>query len=104
VYEALIGGCIIIPFYCFLLVPCSAGGLVTAIAPFVIQAKGVWVGWPGLLDDVNEPIPQSDLSDKTHTAELLSENVRYLNWPSDTFVSVSVYAVTMILYSSYCDY
>jgi hypothetical protein len=43
----------------------------------VIQAKGIWVGWPGLLGDVNEPIPQSDLSDKTLTAGLLSENVRY---------------------------
>jgi hypothetical protein len=62
----------------------------------VIQAKGIWVGWPGLLEDVNEPVPQSDLSDKTLTAGLLSENVRYLNWPSDSLVSVSVYAITWI--------
>jgi len=93
VYKTAIVVCIISHFFCFLLVPCSAGGFVTAVAPFVIQAKGIWVGWPGLLDDVNEPIPQSDLSDKTLTAGLFSENVRYLNWPNDTFVSVCVYAV-----------
>lgn len=65
----------------------SAGGLVTAVAPFVIQAKGIWVGWPGLLDDVNEPIPQSDLSDKTLTAGLLSENVVCVNIDNTLFES-----------------
>jgi hypothetical protein len=70
----------------------------------VIQAKGIWVGWPGLLDDVNEPIPESDPGDKTLTAGLLSENVRHLNWPSDTSVCISVYAITLLLYSSFCDH
>lgn len=65
----------LLAFY-FKLVPCSAGGLVTAVAPVVIQAKGIWVGWPGLLDDINEPIPESDPNDKTPTAGLLSEKVR----------------------------
>jgi trehalose 6-phosphate synthase/phosphatase len=67
----------------FKLIACSAGGLVTAVAPVVIQAKGIWVGWPGLLDDINEPIPESDPNDKTPTAGLLSEKVRNSSLPSD---------------------
>ena len=31
---------------------CSAGGLVTAVAPVVIDCDGLWVGWTGL-DDFN---------------------------------------------------
>jgi trehalose-6-phosphate synthase len=67
----------------FKLVPYSAGGLVTAVAPVVIQAKGIWVGWPGLLDDINEAIPESDPNDKTPTAGLLSEKVRNSSLPSE---------------------
>jgi trehalose 6-phosphate synthase/phosphatase len=67
----------------FILVPSSAGGLVTAVAPVVVQTKGIWVGWPGHLDDINEAIPESDPNDKTPTAGLLSENVRYVNLASD---------------------
>lgn len=57
----------------------SAGGLVTAVAPVVINGKGLWVGWPGLhlpadFDDKN--IPESDPSDQTPTAGLKSEQVR----------------------------
>ena len=70
----------------------------------MVQTKGIWVGCPGLLDDVNEPISQTDLSDRTLTAGLLSENVRYLNWPSDTFISIAVYAIAFILYSSSNDH
>ncbi|KAJ8969008.1 hypothetical protein NQ317_003938 [Molorchus minor] len=54
----------------------SAGGLVTAVAPVVINGNGLWVGWPGIhLDDPNEPIPESDPSDITPTAGLKSEKV-----------------------------
>nr|ALE32750.1 trehalose-6-phosphate synthase 2 [Blattella germanica] len=53
----------------------SAGGLVTAVAPVVVKSKGLWVGWPGHLDDVNEPIPESDPNDKNPTSGLLSEKV-----------------------------
>ncbi|KAF4521294.1 hypothetical protein B566_EDAN002298 [Ephemera danica] len=54
----------------------SAGGLVTAVAPVVIRSKGVWVGWPGMhLNSATEPIPESDPSDTTPTAGLLSEQV-----------------------------
>nr|APZ77037.1 trehalose-6-phosphate synthase [Gampsocleis gratiosa] len=54
----------------------SAGGLVTAVAPVVIQGNGLWVGWPGIhLDDPNEPIPESDPNDQTPTAGLLSKKV-----------------------------
>ena len=54
----------------------SAGGLVTAVAPVVINGNGVWVGWPGMhMDNPNEPIPESDPNDKTPTAGLLSSKV-----------------------------
>jgi trehalose-6-phosphate synthase len=55
----------------------SAGGLVTAVAPVVINGNGVWVGWPGVhMDNPNEPIPESDPNDRTPTAGLLSRKVR----------------------------
>lgn len=54
----------------------SAGGLVTAVAPIVINGGGLWVGWPGIhLEDPNEPIPESDPNDITPTAGLKSEKV-----------------------------
>lgn len=54
----------------------SAGGLVTAVAPVVIQGNGLWVGWPGVqVDDPNMPIPESDPSDSTPTAGLRSNQV-----------------------------
>ncbi|KAF2898680.1 hypothetical protein ILUMI_07493 [Ignelater luminosus] len=54
----------------------SAGGLVTAVAPVVVNGNGLWVGWPGIhLDDPNEPIPESDPNDITPTAGLKSKKV-----------------------------
>lgn len=54
----------------------SAGGLVTAVAPVVINGNGLWVGWPGIhLEDPTEPIPESDPSDITPTAGLKSDKV-----------------------------
>lgn len=54
----------------------SAGGLVTAVAPVVVNCNGLWVGWPGVhLDDPNEPIPESDPQDITPTAGLKSDKV-----------------------------
>ena len=53
----------------------SAGGLVTAVAPVVIDCQGLWVGWTGL-DDFNpkfEEIPESEADDKAPTAGLLSK-------------------------------
>ena len=53
----------------------SAGGLVTAVAPVVIDCDGLWVGWTGL-DDFNtaiEKIPESEPDDKAPTAGLLSK-------------------------------
>ena len=53
----------------------SAGGLVTAVAPVVIDCQGLWVGWTGL-DDFNpkiERIPESEVDDKAPTAGLLSK-------------------------------
>ena len=44
-------------FSCFL---CSAGGLVTAVAPVVIGCDGLWVGWSGLMDGNSDvEIPES---------------------------------------------
>lgn len=54
----------------------SAGGLVTAVAPVVINGGGLWVGWPGIhFENPNEPIPESDPSDITPTAGLKSDKV-----------------------------
>ena len=47
IYE---GDCIFIILLLFKLY--SAGGLVTAVAPVVIDCDGLWVGWTGL-DDFN---------------------------------------------------
>lgn len=52
--------------------------MVTAVAPVVIKGKGLWVGWPGmhLPSSFNdEAIPESDPTDQTPTAGLLSEQV-----------------------------
>lgn len=60
----------------------SAGGLVTAVAPVVINGKGLWVGWPGLhlpSDFNDDDIPESDPNDNTPTAGLLSKQVRLRN-------------------------
>lgn len=57
---------------------CSAGGLVTAVAPVVINGNGIWVGWPGMhMEDQNEQIPESDPNDRTPTSGLLSSKVRH---------------------------
>ncbi|KAF5294009.1 hypothetical protein FQA39_LY13563 [Lamprigera yunnana] len=54
----------------------SAGGLVTAVAPVVVNGNGIWIGWSGLhLEDKNEPIPESDPCDITPTAGLKSNKV-----------------------------
>jgi len=53
----------------------SAGGLVTAVAPVVIENNGLWIGWTGL-HDYNENIdriPESDPTDLAPTAGLLSK-------------------------------
>jgi trehalose 6-phosphate synthase/phosphatase len=49
------------------------------VAPVVIKGRGIWVGWPGLhlpSDFNDEAIPESDPTDQTPTAGLLSEQVR----------------------------
>ncbi|VEN53189.1 unnamed protein product, partial [Callosobruchus maculatus] len=57
----------------------SAGGLVTAVAPVVINGNGLWVGWPGIhLEDPNEPIPESDPTDITPTAGLKSDKIDFV--------------------------
>ncbi len=53
----------------------SAGGLVTAVAPVVIECHGQWVGWPGIQLNSDEAIPESDPEDNAPTAGLLSEQV-----------------------------
>ena len=54
----------------------AAGGLVTAVAPVVIQSRGVWVGWPGARLAEGDHLPESDPSDNSPTAGLLSSQVR----------------------------
>ncbi len=49
----------------------------TAVAPVVIDCKGIWVGWTGLddFDETKDVIPESHVDDKTPTAGLKSEQV-----------------------------
>jgi len=53
----------------------SAGGLVTAVAPVVVQGNGLWVGWAGVHLKEGEKIPESDPNDTTPTAGLRSDKV-----------------------------
>jgi len=55
----------------------SAGGLVTAVAPVVVQAGGMWIGWPGIHpeDTHDVRIPESKPGDTTPTADLKSNQV-----------------------------
>ena len=69
-------------FYLF-----SAGGLVTAVAPVVIDCDGIWVGWHGLQDfnpDI-EKIPESEPNDKAPTAGLLSRQAVSVEVQPDLF-------------------
>jgi len=62
-----------------------AGGLVTAVAPVVIECKGTWVGWPGTQLDDNQIIPESDPTDNAPTAGLLSEQVEIVQIENKLF-------------------
>lgn len=53
----------------------SAGGLVTAVAPVVVQSKGVWIGWPGPNVLEGQPIPEANANDNSPTSGLLSSQV-----------------------------
>lgn len=54
----------------------SAGGLVTAVSPVVIECEGVWVGWTGLADyQPHEPIPESQPDDTRPTAGLKAKQI-----------------------------
>ena len=60
----------------FVAVTGSAGGLVTAVAPVVVESGGLWVGWPGLhLDNQDVAIPESDPEDRSPCAGLKSKQV-----------------------------
>ena len=51
----------------------SAGGLVTAVAPVVIECGGLWVGWTGLTDfKTEDSIPESKPDDQSPTAGILN--------------------------------
>ncbi|XP_018007795.1 alpha,alpha-trehalose-phosphate synthase [UDP-forming] [Hyalella azteca] len=63
-----------------------AGGLVTAVAPVVVETRGLWVGWPGLHKEDNlEYIPESSPDDKSPTAGLKSEQVIPVMLPRQLF-------------------
>lgn len=65
----------------------SAGGLVTAVAPVVVECKGTWIGWSGSFDlKPNDPIPESDPEDKAPTAGLKSSQVRSLWYKATIYI------------------
>jgi hypothetical protein len=54
--------------------------LVTAVAPVVIKCAGLWVGWPGIFLEADEPEPvmpesEGQTSQTTPAAGLLSKQV-----------------------------
>ena len=53
----------------------SAGGLVTAVAPVVVQCKGLWVGWPGPNLPQRLPVPEADPYDRSPTSGLQSSQI-----------------------------
>ena len=53
----------------------SAGGLVTAVAPVVVQTDGYWVGWPGLPLDPGTAIPEASAKDNTPAGRLKSSKI-----------------------------
>lgn len=83
----------------------SAGGLVTAVAPVVVQGRGLWVGWPGVqLDDPNQPIPEPDPSDFNPTSGLKSSQVsKWKPFFSLFFSFLSfLYYIHSCIYVRYC--
>jgi len=67
-------------FHNYLIFECiyfSAGGLVTAVAPVVVQGNGLWIGWAGVHLGEGEKIPESDPNDTTPTAGLRSDKVSF---------------------------
>jgi len=57
----------------------SAGGLVTAVAPVVVECNGLWIGWTGLFDLKHDDlIPESDPEDRAPTAGLKSSQVNII--------------------------
>ena len=58
----------------------------TAVAPVVVEAGGMWVGWPGIhLEDPNIKIPESRPDDRTPTADLKSKQVVSVHVPKSMF-------------------
>ncbi|XP_039297532.1 alpha,alpha-trehalose-phosphate synthase [UDP-forming] [Nilaparvata lugens] len=85
----------------------SAGGLVTAVAPVVIECKGLWIGWSGLHDiEPGTPIPEADPADKAPTSGLLSSQVRSTNntlFPKIFKYSTRYSLFTLFTNSLYCQ-
>ncbi|MCL4131565.1 UNVERIFIED_CONTAM: hypothetical protein GTU68_007496 [Idotea baltica] len=64
----------------------SAGGLVTAVAPVVIEAGGLWVGWSGIYSEVGPiEIPESDPNDRSPTAGLKTSKVIAVDLKKEMF-------------------
>ncbi|XP_068221141.1 uncharacterized protein Tps1 [Palaemon carinicauda] len=63
-----------------------AGGLVTAVAPVVVETEGLWVGWSGLHEeDSTGEIPEADPNDQSPTAGLKSKQVLPVCLPKKKF-------------------
>src|SRR3979411_2529409 len=51
----------------------SPGGLVTALEPLLRRRRGAWIGWPGVPDADEEPIPEEDM--RLYPVRLSAANV-----------------------------
>ncbi|KAB7507035.1 Bifunctional trehalose-6-phosphate synthase/phosphatase [Armadillidium nasatum] len=64
----------------------SAGGLVTAVAPVVVEAGGLWVGWPGIYSENGLiEIPEADPNDQSPTAGLKTSQVIAVDLKKEMF-------------------
>ena len=79
--------------------------MVTAVAPVVIDCKGLWVGWTGLddFDETLDVIPESDPTDKAPTAGLLSNQARY-NPRNYSILSTKSSTLRFISFNHYRQY
>ncbi|KAF2364431.1 HAD-superfamily hydrolase subfamily IIB [Trinorchestia longiramus] len=63
-----------------------ASGMVTAVAPAVVETEGLWVGWPGLYKEDNPGvIPEPSPDDTSPSAGLKSEQVIPVILPRQQF-------------------
>ncbi len=63
----------------------SAGGLVTAMAPVVMEKNGLWIGWSGLYLNEDDVIPEGDKKSNNAAERIGPEQIRAVNIAPEIF-------------------